>query len=262
MRVYHPRDTLYKLGIIRRLIEEFNVLERNLLLTVFGNVVEKYSYLRRTPAPEFSPSKFPERDPIEYYIEKLREAISDLRNHAFNGCVEVVWSDSTVWLPRRVCCLLTSPPFANNVDYIRHTQLQLLWSGLARDSNDLGYLRSLQIPACVAAARSWKKEYLDGDLIKIINRIGSGRVKDYRKYLKQYFYYMKKHFELLYDRLEGEAWYTIGDSFLGGTYIPTHNLLKKIADAIGFKTEISKIGLRKHLNKELGLYLLKLFSKR
>ncbi len=60
--------------------------------------------------------------------------------------------------PRRICGLLTSPPFANNLDYVRHTMLELLWASLARSSEDLGWLRSIEMPACEAAARAWKQE--------------------------------------------------------------------------------------------------------
>lgn len=261
LEAYHPRDILHRLGVIRRFIEDFSGPEKNLLLTVFGGVVERYSYLKRTPAPELSRGKLPKEDPVEYFLGEFIRAINDLGSHSFNGVVVTIWADSTMWLPERICCLLTSPPFTNNVDYIRHTQLQLLWSGLARDSNDLGYLRDLQIPACVATARSWKMEYLNRDLIKIMEAIKGKMAKGYRKYLKQYFYYMRRHFELLYERLEGEAWYTIGDSFLGNAYVPTHKLLMKIAMDIGFRTDLERIGSRKHFSKELGLYLLRLYIK-
>ncbi len=262
LEAYHPKPILYRLGVVRRFIEEFGGLEKNLLLTVFGRVVEKYSYLKRTPAPEMSRRKLPGSVPIKYFLEELSKAISDLESHVFGGSVVLVWGDSTLWLPRRVCCTLTSPPFTNNVDYIRHTQLQLLWSGIARGSSDLGYLRDLQIPACVAAARKWKQEYLSRSIASILGSIGGKKARGYRKYLKQYFYYMKKHLELLYDKLEWEAWYTIGDSFLGNTYIPTHKLLKDIASEIGFKTELERIGSRKHFRRELGLYLLKLYTRK
>ncbi len=98
LETYHPKVILYKLGVIRRYIEEFKSREGDLLLTVFDNVAERYSYLKHILAPEFSRDKLPSRDPVEYYLERLLEAINDLRNHSFNGYVEVIWSDSTIWL--------------------------------------------------------------------------------------------------------------------------------------------------------------------
>ncbi len=262
---YHEKSILIRLGRLRAIIEDAEGEEKPLLLTVFGKIVDEYSLLKRSPAPKFvdreqNLNKM-NMDPFERFRSALSQAINDLKEHEFGGLVELIWSDSSIWLPRRICCLITSPPFTNNVDYVRHSQLQLLWSGLARNSNDLGYLRSLQLPACIAAARSWKQEIEHEEVNKYVREINGKKAKGYKKFVKQYFYYMRKHFQLLYDRLEWEAWYTIGDSILGGAYIPTHKLLKRIAEEIGFKAEVKILDQRRHGSKVLGLYLLRLIVK-
>ena len=262
---YHEKNILIKLGRLRAIIENTEDEEKPLLLAVFGKIVDEYSLLKRSPAPKFAVKKQNfnkmNTDPFERFRSALSQAVSDLKEHEFRGFVELIWSDSSMWLPRRICCLISSPPFTNNVDYIRHSQLQLLWSGLARDSDDLGYLRSLQLPACIAAARSWKQEIENEEINKYVREINGKKAKGYKKFVKQYFYYMRKHFQLLHDRLEWEAWYTIGDSILGGAYLPTHKLLKRIAEEIGFKVEVKTLDKRRHRSKFLGLYLLRLIIK-
>jgi len=70
---------------------------------------------------------------------------------------------------------------------------------------------------------------------------------------------MENHFELVAERLVWEAWYTVGDSVFNGTYIPTHELLKRLAEEKGLKVELKQIGFRSRNRK---LYLIKLNAKK
>ena len=153
--------------------------------------------------------------------------------------------------------LLTSPPFANNLDYVRHTMLELLWAGLARDRKDLGWLRGLQVPACEAAARTWRRETRDPWLRHLASMVKGSRARGYRRFLLQYFYAIEQHLGLLAERLEWEAWYTIGDSFLGGAYVPVHGALVRIAERWGLAAEARFIGERFRPGRRLYLVVLK-----
>ena len=259
LRRYHTQLVLSALGRLRRLVEEADPAWKPLLLTVLGKVASEYSLFRRSPAPRFRKElvEAPEHFIYERYLRLLNSAIKDLTHHQFCGRVDLVWSDSTTWLPRRICGLLTSPPFANNLDYVRHTMLELLWSSLARNSEDLGWLRSIQVPACEAAARAWKREAQHAWLRELAEKIKGSRARGYRRFLLQYFYSMDKHFELLSERLEWEAWYTVGDSILGGTYIPVHEALAKLAKSHGLEAEIRPLGERFRPGRKLYLLILR-----
>jgi len=258
---YHTHRQLEVLGNIRAAIERLNGDEQVLALTVFGELAYNYSLLKRTPAPQFRKSI---RDPnwtivVEEYIKKLRTAIEDLWATQYCGDVQLIFADSAEWLPRRIECLVTSPPFANNVDYIRHTMLYLLWAGIAKDSKDLGWLRSIQTPSCEAATRSWRQQTTNPIVLQLVESIRGKRAKGYRRFLLQYFYTMERHIELLAERLEGIAWYTIGDSILGGVYIPTHRIIADIAVKHGLRTRIKTIGER--FREGRNLYLLEIVKR-
>ncbi|WP_052833580.1 hypothetical protein [Staphylothermus hellenicus] len=247
--------------MIRAVVENIKGDLKSLLLTVLGRIADEYSLLKRTPAPRFK-GEPPRSDPVEKYVEILEEALNDLTKAEPRGSAILLLADSTEWLPEHICGLLTSPPFANNIDYIRHTQLQLLWSGLALNSEDLGYWRNLQLPGCEAASRAWKKINNDTAVNELINNMTPKYRKRYGRFLKQYFYYMQKHINLLAEKLEGTAWYTIGDSYLGGVYVPTHLFLQRYAEKNGLKTRIRRIKDRHSRSKKLGLYLLEIMNKR
>ncbi len=94
----------------------------------------------------------------------------------------------------------------------------------------------------------------------LAERIGGKRARGYRRFLLQYLHGMEKHLQLLADALEWEAWYTIGDSILGGTYIPVHEMLADAARRAGLKVELRQLGERYRPGRRL--YLLRLRSRR
>ena len=86
--------------------------------------------------------------------------------------------------------------------------------------------------------------------------------KRYGRFLRQYFYYMFRHLDLLAESLEGIAWYTIGDSVLGGVYLPTHRILGDYIKSKGLRLEIKKVANRYSRGRKLGLYLLKISNRK
>lgn len=250
---YYDNGTLEILGKLRAIVEKVN---DPLMLVVFAKVAEKYSNLKRSPAPKFRKARINTNldNIVREFRRELEVAMNDLKTNG-KGIFSLILSDSSVWLPKKFDGILTSPPYANNIDYIRHTQLPLLWSGLAKDSRDLGRLRSFQIPACEAAARSWKPKIEDIEVTSLISKVNSKR--RYNTFLLQYFYAMSKHFELVADGLQWQAWYTIGDSYFAGTYIPTHELLRKLAEKSGLEVKVELIGHRSAKNRRLFLLKVK-----
>ncbi len=258
---YHDAKTLEDLGRLRALVEEAPEEWRPLLLAVLARVAYKWSRLRRTPAPRFREGVTRSAGSVYAdFFRLLGEAVKELESRRFCGPVALFQADSSSWMPRRVCGVVTSPPFANNIDYVRHTMLELLWSGLARSSEDLGRLRSAQVPACEAAARSWKPLSTRPWLVELVSRVGGSRAVGFRRFLLQYFRAMETHFSLLSEALEWEAWYTVGDSVLGGAYIPTHELLAKLAEESGLKAQIKPLGPRMKPGRTI--YLLRLTPRR
>ena len=68
---------------------------------------------------------------------------------------------------------------------------------------------------------------------------------------------MERHFELLAERLEWQAWYTIGDSILGGAYVPVHEALARLAREHGLEAETKPLGERLRPGRRLYLLVLR-----
>jgi len=259
---YYTSRNLSILGNLRHLLE-LSTLEkcRPLLLTLFCKIAERYSKLVKSPAPRFHMKCKRIYSPDKLFEEFLREvclAVNDL-SLLESSKSHLIFADSTSWLPTRFDGILTSPPFMNNVDYIRHSQLSLYWCGLANDSEDLGRLRSMQLVSCEAGVRRWKKVIDDKYINDVVRKIRGSRKQGYSLFVKQYAFYFEQHIKLLAERLQWQAWYTIGDSFLGGAYIPLHHIIMRLAKKHNLKIIIEKVGDRIASGRKL--YLLKIISK-
>jgi len=260
-KYYTPRN-LSLLGNLRYLLE-LSTLKKHkpLLLTIFCKVAEQYSKLMRSPAPRFRKKCkriYSRQKLFKEFLREVRSAIDDL-SLLKGSNVHLILADSTSWLPEKFDGVLTSPPFMNNIDYIRHSQLYLYWCGLANDSGDLGRLRSMQLVSCEAGVRKWKKITDERYINSIVKKIGGSRKQGYSLFVKQYTYYFEQHLKLLAEKLQWQAWYTIGDSFLGGAYIPLHRIIARLAKKHNLKVTIEKVGNR--VAKGRKLYLLKMISK-
>ena len=64
---------------------------------------------------------------------------------------------------------------------------------------------------------------------------------------------------LLAERLEWRAWYTVGDSFVGGAYVPTHLILARIAERLGLRASVRAVGGRTRPGR--ALYLVEMSAR-
>lgn len=260
LKKYHTEKQLRQLAKIRGGIEKLKQIAKPLALVALVATAEKHSLIKYSPAPKYRKNNLIENETqiLTEFLMRVEQAIQDLAKLSTNSA-ELVLADSTTWLPQKIDAMLTSPPFANNVDYIRHSQLALLWAGYAKNSRELGRLRTMQIPSCEAAARRQKPQLNQPWFESALSNVGGKRKKGYRLFLAQYFYAIDKHLQVLAERLEWEAWYTVGNSQLGGAEIQTQEIMAKLAQKHGFKTKIEKIGVRCKPNRSL--YLVKLCKK-
>lgn len=177
--------------------------------------------------------------------KKPKNAIQQFRNKAeksiktFNiienarGKAEVIPGDSRN-IPiddDSIDFIITSPPYANAIDYMRAHKFSLVWLGwpieclTALRSKYIGNekLRNLncKIPSFT---NSWCEEIRDKDTKKA-------------KILVQYFSDMSLTISEMYRVLKNgnPAVVVIGPSTMRGTEIPTHLCLKEIGEEIGFK---------------------------
>lgn len=138
--------------------------------------------------------------------------------------------------------IVTSPPFINAQEYFRTTKFELLWTELATvekikefESKMIGIERINGIDV----NKLWLLE--DGKMNDINKNIKKIYEKDKQRayIIYQYFKDMKEVFLELYRVLDktGKFVITIGDNVIRKIPINTHDLIRQLAESVGFKTE-------------------------
>lgn len=264
---FRPETAEELIAIKQRILKVPNLHLRNLFLLCLASIIVPASNAKRSPALRFSKrrSKFPT---VTAFKERLMMAIEDVsKAQNYPGSADVCFGDSR-YLPftdTSFDLIITSPPYCNNVDFIRHLQLELFLLGFAKKRGDLRILRERAITSCEAMAYAGKdKDKTIRDVEIIAKKIGKKTKRRWPEMVRQYFSGMKKHFKSLHPLMasHSKAFYVIGDSWIKGVHVPTTKILRKIALSCGFKhAEIEALKHRKsgnQHNKPLLEYMLQL----
>ncbi len=252
------RSALESLCAIRRsilAIEDESI--RDLFLLGFSSVLIDCSNLERSPCLGYSKNKVANPlPPNELFSTKVKWMITDLHSVQAQedslGSAKILLADSASYKYRREAASLavTSPPYANGLDYVTNYKIEMAWLGNAKSYEDLRNLRDSMV-ACDNVSRGSLEKYfdrrslrvhdawLDEILLKIERNVGSKttfRRRDMHLVIKKYFEDMFDTFENVYDALlpGGKFVFVIGDSLTAGTYLPTDLILARIGRAIGF----------------------------
>jgi SAM-dependent methyltransferase len=236
-------------------IEDENT--RDLFLLAFSSVLIECSNLKRSPCLGYSKNQVSNPlIPYELLSTKLKWMIDDLRTVQAQedtlGSVKIVSGDSVSCKYRKesVSLAVTSPPYANGLDYVTNYKIEMAWLGKAKSYEDLRNLRDSMV-ACDNVSRGSLERYfdersirvhdpwLDEILLKIERNVESKttfRRRDMHLVIKKYFEDMFDTFENVYDALlpGGNFVFVIGDSLTAGTYLPTDLILTRMGHAIGF----------------------------
>jgi hypothetical protein len=142
--------------------------------------------------------------------------------------------------PGSVQLVVTSPPYANAIDYMRAHKFSLVWLG--QDITALGELRGQYIGA--ERTTGMNGDQLPEKVSHVVATVGASDAKK-AKVLTKYFHDMKSAIEQMYRVLEtGRACViVVGNSTMRGVDVPTHDCLGWIAEDLGF--ELVEIAPRK-----------------
>jgi DNA modification methylase len=173
---------------------------------------------------------------IALFSSQLIKAIKAIKEIEFlhKGCSSVISGDcrSLPLLSGSVDLIVTSPPYANAIDYMRANKFSLVWLG--EDIKTLSLLRSRYI-----GSEKWGNGYSVELPIDIKHTLDLLEQKDASKtrVLKKYYYDMELAIREMYRVLKPEraAIIVVGPSTMRGLKIETHNHLALIAAKSGFK---------------------------
>jgi len=191
-------------------------------------------------------------EPIKYFKEKVEKYT--VRMNEFNNYIsllgnndikaEVIDKDArNIKLDSGVVSLIvTSPPFITAQEYFRTMKFEIYWTGLG-DSEKINELKERMIG--LEKTRNYHSNELHLLKIKRLKKLDDIIKKLYAQdknrafILYQYFVEMKKAFQEFKRVLSRGGYFviTIGDNIIRKIPIKTHELIVKLAEEVGFKTE-------------------------
>lgn len=165
------------------------------------------------------------------------EAIKDFSQALPNNLLKLDWlgTDATHFRTDDLIDIaITSPPYINALDYIRCIKIESAWIDCA-NTDSLKKLKPFQIGDSVRnhdAQNSIVSEFIEDIVLEI-----SRRDKSRALIVTSYFNDMYKNLYSVYHSLKRGGIYHIivGNSNIRKIDIPTHEVLAKIAEKIGFK---------------------------
>ena len=184
-----------------------------------------------------------------------------------HGEVEVLVGDARqldAILPRNSCgSVITSPPYANRMSYIRELRPYMYWLGFLDDGKQAGELDWRAIGGTWGSATSqlqtWQPEArlaLPG-LATLVRKI-EGQSPLLARYVERYFCDMNEHLRALSRVIAagGDAHYVIGNSKFFEVVVPAQKLLAALFERHRFVSTQSRVLRRRTSKKELFEYLV------
>lgn len=216
------------------LVDFFKVVFSSIIITKSGGVSLAYDLAHTRP---HRVATKPYRDAIKAFEQRLGKAAALLSQLPKNGkSVLIRQHDSRQRMPLdsdSVQLIVTSPPYANAIDYMRAHKFSLVWFG--EDISRLSRLRSTYI-----GSETVQEESIDALPSSVKRTVANLEAEDPRKatILAQYFGHMRLALNEMFRVLDrGRCCIVVvGPSTIRGQLIKTHSLLSDIAEVLGFRT--------------------------
>jgi hypothetical protein len=169
---------------------------------------------------------------FEQYLQATREFSQVIKNHKLNFS----WAGFNAinfQVENQVDLAITSPPYLNALDYTRCTKIESAWAGCA-DDLVIKAVKNSQV-----GDESRKATETTDDIIDIIDEYVTqiGEIDTRRaSIVVQYFEDMRLNLMCTYNalRVGGEYHLIVGNSVIRDIEVPTHELLARIGEKIGF----------------------------
>lgn len=230
-----------------------NCNEKDLFKLAFANTLLDSSNAKRIPS--FGYKKKNNLDielPYKIFTESLKTITNDINSLKDKqlGNVKIVLGDSrTPYFEKESADIaITSPPYANGIDYVTDYQLEMGWLELI-DVESKKELRDSMIAydkTRVSVLREFYENgnfYKEKNLMDIVYKLQETS-KNYWKpdihlVILKYFDDMYKIFQNTYNILKtgGRFILVVADSLFNNIYVPADLLLAKLGENVGFEVE-------------------------
>lgn len=159
--------------------------------------------------------------------------------------------------------LITSPPYANRMSYIRELRPYMYWLGYLTNGRDAGELDWQAIGGTWGTATSRLNDWApaegarkDKSLARITDKVAHADNKNGKllsKYIEKYFDDMWTHFQGLKKIMSpgGDIHYIVGNSTFYGVLLPVEQLYAAMMEQVGFKSVECRAIRKRNSKKEL-----------
>ena len=172
---------------------------------------------------------------FESHISAIHEFRDDVDTHPLKPLTWIGFNATDFTSGRRkMDCVITSPPYANALDYVRCIKIESAWVDCG-DPTTFAMLQKSQ----VGGASRLNEEYestvnqIVGNTVTTISQIDKARAKTILNYFSDIYKNLKCVFKILKPR--GEYHMIVGDSVIRGVEVPTHRFIAELAELIGFE---------------------------
>jgi len=215
-------------------------IRRFLELTFSSTIVTKSGGVSRArdlahSRPHRVETKVP-KNALEQFSLRLRKNLISISRLETNGCVALPLAGDARAMPLAdgtVDLVVTSPPYANAIDYMRAHKFSLVWLG--KPIADLSELRAEYIGSERVGNSLALSVALPDHPEKIIQQLAGCDTKK-AAILRKYFTEMKVVLAETYRVLRNDsaAIFVVGTSMMRGIDVHTHSCLADIAASVGF----------------------------
>ncbi|MDP2660476.1 MAG: DNA methyltransferase [Dehalococcoidia bacterium] len=228
------------MALVLAIEEETEPLARRFLeLTLSSIIVTKSGGVSRArdlahSRPHRVDAKVP-RNALEQFAMRLQRNLVSIARLKANGTLVATLPGNAAFIPfadETIDLIITSPPYANAIDYMRAHKFSLVWLG--EPISDLSRLRSKYI----GSERVGRAQYapLPKGPESVVEELGSLDAKK-AAILRKYFVEMKSVIKEMYRvlRMDSAAVVVAGTSMMRGIDVQTHRCLADIAAECGFE---------------------------
>ena len=204
------------------------------------------------------------------FEEEVRRVLNDAE-HPLPGTAHVHLGDARD-LSKTLRCspsvLITSPPYANRMSYIRELRPYMYWMRFLNQPSEAGELDWQAIGGTWGIATSriakWHPEESlpsQAEFDRLLSRIASVEAPNAQllsQYVRKYIHDMWKHFRSAFDVMapHSSLFYIVGNSMFYGHLTPTQEWYAKLLRAAGFADVRIEVIRKRNSNKALFEYVV------
>lgn len=257
---FYDVDTISRLLILKEYwYYQKDKAIRNILKLIFSSLLVDMSNASRSPSLGYKKTKFKKEKRVwEEFVLRLGYVIQDLQwiqnNFLVNDNGYNLFLDdnrTSKKLEReRFTHLITSPPYINNIDYIRNTKLELFWCDFVKSSKEFYELKKKFSRSFLGSIKENKLLEVSPEITNLALKVREAKPfnKKIPAMITAYFSDMKCTFSNIMSQLEQNAKLAIviGDSCFSGVHIPTDLIFCQILESLGYNVhEIEIVRFRR-----------------